>query len=130
MTTEKSQLVGCLLALLVGPLGLFYSRWQAAVCMILFLIILSLGSLGIGAPIYAVVWIVSILASFAAIAEINGIAQRQKELLATAPIGQEEQATRRIEEEEREKKRNEHAAFAITVVLGLAIIALELATDA
>ena len=65
-THSKSQLAGFLLTLLLGPLGLFYSSWVAA--LILCVIAFSSAATVIG-PV--ICWVLSILISFFAVSSHN-----------------------------------------------------------
>lgn len=65
-THSKSQGLGFALALILGPLGLFYSSWVAA--LILSVIAIASATSIIG-PI--ICWILAILISFAAVSKHN-----------------------------------------------------------
>lgn len=63
---SKSQIIGFLLTLILGPLGLFYSSWVSAVILCA-IAITSATSI----TIYVVCWGLSILLSFIAVSNYN-----------------------------------------------------------
>lgn len=63
---SKSQMIGFILTLLLGPLGLFYSSWIAA--LILCVITISLASTII---IPLIIWVLAILISFDTVSRHN-----------------------------------------------------------
>lgn len=65
-THSKSQGLGFILTLILGPLGLFYSSWVAA--LILCVIAIASAATIIG-PI--ICWLLAILISFAAVSKHN-----------------------------------------------------------
>lgn len=75
-THLKSQVLGFVLTLLLGPLGLFYSSWVAA----LILCVIAIASFySIIGPI--ICWILAILISFSAVSKHN------EKVKATAALG-------------------------------------------
>ena len=65
-THSKSQLAGFLLTFFLGPLGLFYSSWVAAVILI---VIAFTGFVTLVLPIIS--WLLSIIISFIAVDKHN-----------------------------------------------------------
>lgn len=65
-THSKSQALGFVLTLLLGPLGLFYSSWVAALILCVIAIASAASIIG---PIAC--WILAILISFATVSKHN-----------------------------------------------------------
>ena len=80
---RKSQLIGFVLTLLLGPLGLFYSSTPAAVGFVLAGIVL--GALTAGVALFFVIWPASIITGFFTVHRYNSKValeeRRHKELL-------------------------------------------------
>lgn len=65
-THSKSQLAGFLLTLILGPLGLFYSSWVAALILCIIAIVSAASIIG---PV--ICWVLAILISFATVSSHN-----------------------------------------------------------
>lgn len=74
-THSKSQILGFILTLLLGPLGLFYSSWVAA--LILSVIAIS-SAVSIIGPVLC--WLLAILISFFAVSKHNDKVKAAAEL--------------------------------------------------
>ena len=73
---SKSQVLGFILTLLLGPLGLFYSSWVAALILCVIAIASAASIIG---PV--ICWILAILIGFAAVSKHN------KKVKAAAALG-------------------------------------------
>lgn len=77
-THSKSQIAGFLLTLILGPLGLFYSSWVAALILCVIAIVSAASIIG---PI--ICWLLAILISFGAVSSHN------EKVRATANLAQQ-----------------------------------------
>lgn len=75
-THSKSQGLGFVLTLILGPLGLFYSNWVAALILCVVAIVSAASIIG---PI--ICWILAILISFATVSKHN------EKVKSTAALG-------------------------------------------
>lgn len=78
-THSKSQGLGFILTLLLGPLGLFYSSWVAALILCVIAIASAASIVG---PI--ICWILAIIIGFASVSKHN------EKVKATAALGAKE----------------------------------------
>lgn len=71
---KKSAAVQCLLTVLLGPLGLFYSSVPAALVFIALGVMLALPTAGVGGLL---IWPVSIFAGFVTVKRHNGLVEKE-----------------------------------------------------
>lgn len=76
---SKSQLIGFFLTLLLGPLGLFYSSWIAALILCVIAIVSATTVIG---PI--VCWVLSMIISFVTVSSHNDKVKATAKLLIQA----------------------------------------------
>lgn len=99
---KKSQLVGFLLTLLLGPLGLFYSSIAAALALLLLTFGAAFATTFIGGLGALVAWPLSILVGFATVSRYNSRValeeRRHREVVRAAGGGTRRASTRRGDE--------------------------------